>query len=318
MSADDTPVLILTGTTASGKNRMGASLARRLDGEVLSLDSMKVYRGMDIGTAKPTAAEQAQAPHRLIDLLSPREAMHLRRFVDLAHEARRDAARRKKTPVVVGGTQLYLHGFLHGVFEGPPQDQIFRERLRAEAAALGVPALHARLRACDPTAAGRIHENDYKRIERALEVHHATGRPISALQAEGTVPSTFPRRVAVLTWDRAVLAARIEARVVEMFREGFVDEVRRILAEGGFGREAGDALGYPETIALLAGKISEDEAIRLIQNGTRQFARKQLTWLRKLPADLRFECRTPEEFAAAEEAIYADFTAFRRRAVGRD
>ena len=303
----EAPVLILTGTTASGKNRLGAALAHRLGGEVLSLDSMKVYRGMDLGTAKPGAEERQGVPHHLIDLLDPSESMHLRRFVDQAHEARRDVARRGKIPVVVGGTQLYLHGFLHGVFDGPAQDPEFRARLKEEAAAEGTAFLHARLAVADPDAAARIHANDYKRIERALEVLAVAGRPISALQREGTFASTFPRRIYVLTWERRALFARIDARVVTMFREGFVDEVRRIVAGGGFSREAGDALGYREVLAHLEGRTSEAETIALIQTHTRQFARKQTTWLRKLPADLRFECRGPEDLRAAEAACLADF-----------
>lgn len=303
----EAPVLILTGTTASGKNRLGASLAKQLGGEVLSLDSMKVYRGMDLGTAKPGAEERQGVPHHLIDLLDPLESMHLRKFVDLAHAARTDVAARGRVPVVVGGTQLYLHGFLHGVFDGPAQDPAFRADLKAEAAAKGTEVLHARLKAADPVAAAKIHANDYKRIERALEVLHVVGRPISDLQREGTFASTFPRRTYVLTWERRALFARIDARVVTMFAEGFVDEVRRIVAAGGFGREAGDALGYREMLALLRGRATEAETIGLIQTHTRQFARKQTTWLRKLPADLRFECRRPEDLAAAESAILADF-----------
>lgn len=302
-------VLILTGTTASGKNRVGASLAKRLGGEAISLDSMKVYRGMDLGTAKPDLAERQGVPHRLIDILDPRDSMDLRKFVDLAHAARREIAAAGKHAVVVGGTQLYLHGFLHGVFDGPPQDPAFRAALRAEAAEVGVSALHARLAERDPVAAARIHPNDYKRVERALEVFAAAGRPISELQKEGTVAEAFPRRSYVLTWERRALDARIDARVVEMFRQGFVDEVRRVEAAGGFGREAGEALGYREVRAMIAGEATEAETVTLVQRNTRRFARKQLTWLRKLPADLRFECRSKEDLAAAEEAIYADFVA---------
>jgi tRNA dimethylallyltransferase len=310
--ADRTPTLILTGSTASGKNRIGASLAARFGGEVISLDSMKVYRGMDVGTAKPTESERRGVPHHLIDVLDPREGMNLRRFVDAAHAARRDVARRGATPTVVGGTQLYLHGFLNGVFAGPDQDPVFRAALRAEAAERGTAALHERLRATDAAAADRIHANDYKRIERALEVAQVAGRPLTELQREGTVATPFARRLYVLTWERTALDRRIDARVLEMFREGFIDEVRRIVAAGGFGRESGEALGYPEAVAVLEGRLSEPAAIERIQAKTRRFARKQATWLKKMPADLRFELRDPADAAAAEETMAADFAAYQR------
>lgn len=315
---DRAPVLIVTGTTASGKNALGARLGEAFGGEAISLDSMKVYRGMDVGTAKPTAAERRGVPHHLIDVLDPREGMNLRRFVDAAHAARRDVALRGKVPVVVGGTQLYLHGFLNGVFEGPDQDPAFRAALRAEAATAGVPALHGRLAAIDPAAAARIHANDYKRIERALEVAQAVGRPLSVLQAEATRPIPFPRRTAVVTWERGELDRRIDRRVGEMFREGFVDEVRRILADGGFGRESADALGYAEARAVLEGALGEAEAIEAVRRKTRRFARKQLTWLRKLPADLRFELRAAGDFEAAFAAIRDDFAAFRAAVAAAD
>jgi tRNA dimethylallyltransferase len=304
---DATPVLILTGTTASGKNRMGARLAARFGGEVLSLDSMKVYRGMDVGTAKPDAEDLKSAPHHLVDLLDPKESMNLRRFVDLAHAARREVASRGRIPVVVGGTQLYLKGFLDGVFDGPPQDAAFRAALRSEAERDGVPKLHERLSASDPAAAARIHRNDYKRIERALEVAAATGRPLSEMQAETRRPPPFPKRLYVLTWRRDRLNARIDARVEAMFREGFVDEVRRILDAGGFGRESGEALGYAEAVAVARGESSEAAAVADVRRLTRRFARKQETWLRKAPADLRFEVSSESEWRDAEAAIAADF-----------
>jgi tRNA dimethylallyltransferase len=218
---------------------------------------------------------------------------------------------RGRVPVVVGGTMMYLHGFLNGVFEGPPQDPAFREALRAEAQAAGTPALHRRLAAVDAAAAARIHANDYKRIERALEVHALTGVPISTLQKDGTRPPAFPSQVHVLTFRREVLDARIDARVVAMFEAGFVDEVRRILDSGGFGRESGEALGYREVVEHLRGLLPLDETIALIQRRTRRFARRQMTWLRKLDAACRFELASAEELAAAENAIVDAFEALK-------
>jgi tRNA dimethylallyltransferase len=308
------PVLIVTGTTASGKGDLGVELAERLGGEVLSLDSMKVYRGMDVGTSKPTAEDQRRARHHLIDLIGPRDSMNLARFVDLAHAARRDVVARGRVPIAVGGTMMYLHGFLNGVFAGPVADHAFREALRAEARTSGVPALHARLAAADPEAAGRIHPNDYKRIERALEVHAITGEPISALQRRGTRAPGFERRIHVLTFRRDVLDARIDARVLAMFEAGFVDEVRAILDAGGFGREAAEALGYREVVEHLAGRAGLAETVALVQKHTRRFARRQLTWLRKLPGATWHELARETDLPRIPETIAAAFREERGRA----
>ncbi len=279
--SDEAPILVLTGTTASGKNSVGARLARQLDGEIVSLDSMKVYRGMDIGTAKPSSEHRRAVRHHLIDILDPHDSMNLRRFVDLARAAVDDIRSRGHQPFVVGGTALYLNGYLRGVFEGPDADPDFRRGLRAEVAVTGVAALHERLGAVDPEAAGRIHPNDYKRIERALEVWASTGRPISALQEQWKRGSTVSHRMYVLTWGRSILDARIERRVDGMMTAGFLDEVKAILEKGGFGRESSQALGYKEAVAHLRGEITELEAVDLIKRRTRRFARRQLTWFRK-------------------------------------
>jgi tRNA dimethylallyltransferase len=306
------PVLIVTGTTASGKGDLGALLAERLGGEVLSLDSMKVYVGMDVGTSKPTEAERRGVPHHLIDLVAPRESMNLARFVELAEAARRDVAARGRVPVAVGGTMMYLHGFLNGVFSGPVADPALRASLRAEAHASGTPALHARLQAVDPPAAARIHANDYKRIERALEVHALTGVPISRLQEQTARPG-FRRQIHVVTFRRDVLDARIDARVVAMFEAGFVDEVRRILDSGGFGRESGEALGYREVVAHLEGRTDLPETVALVQRHTRRFARRQLTWLRKLDAASWNELESAVDLERVEAGIAGAYETMRRR-----
>jgi tRNA dimethylallyltransferase len=307
------PVLVVTGTTASGKGDLGAMLAENLGGEVLSLDSMKVYRAMDIGTSKPTIAERRGVPHHLIDLVDPRESMNLARFVGLAEAARRDVAGRGRVPVAVGGTMMYLHGFLNGVFSGPVADPELRSRLRAEAEVRGVPALHERLRAVDPVAAQRIHPNDYKRIERALEVQTMTGRPISELQTRETRRPEFAREVSVVTFSRKALDLRIDLRVVQMFEAGFVDEVRRIQEHGGFGRESGEALGYREVVEHLQGRRGIEETMALVQRHTRQFARRQLTWLRRLEGAAWFELQSSDEFPATLAAIQSSYETKRRR-----
>ena len=281
MSDGPPPLLVLTGTTASGKNRVGARLAQHLDGEVVSLDSMKVYRGMDIGTDKPSADERRMAPHHLVDILDPHEPMNLRRFVDLARAAIADIHARGRRPLVVGGTALYLNGLVRGVFEGPEADLELRRDLKREAEAAGVAALHARLATVDPEAAARIHANDYKRIERALEVWAATGKPISALQGQWKRDPVLDHRLCVLTWDRAVLDRRIDQRVDAMMANGLVDEVRGVLNGEGFGRESSQAVGYKEVVTFLRGEATAAETAELIKARTRRFARSQLTWFRK-------------------------------------
>lgn len=279
--SDQPPILVLTGTTASGKNSVGVRVAQQLDGEIVSLDSMKVYRGMDIGTDKPSPEHRRGAPHHLVDILDPPESMNLRIFVDLAKKAVDEIRARGRQPLVVGGTALYLNGYLRGVFEGPEADPEFRRALRAEAALRGIGVLHERLREVDVQSAERIHQNDYKRIERALEVWESTGRPISDLQGQWARGPSVPHRLFVLTWERSVLDARIDLRVDAMMQGDFLDEVRGILDGGGFGRESSQALGYKEAAAHLAGEITEVEALDLIKRRTRRFARRQLTWFRK-------------------------------------
>ena len=275
------PTLFLTGTTASGKNRVGAELAARLGGEVILLDSMKVYRGMDVGTDKPTEEQRRLAPHHMVDLIAPGEDMNLKRFVGLAREAEAGIRQRGSLPILVGGTAMYLNGYLHGVWDGPPQDPAIRQALKAEAEVRGVAALHEELRSVDPRSAQRVHPNDYKRIERALEVYRLLQRPMSDFLDQWKRPIPMPHVMVILTWPRDVLDERINSRAKEMFRRGLLEEVGGILRSGGFGRGASQALGYKEALAVLEGEFTVDEACTLIQARTRRFARKQLTWFRK-------------------------------------
>jgi tRNA dimethylallyltransferase len=298
------PAVVLTGTTASRKSEVAVELALRIGAEILSLDSMLVYRGMDIGTAKPRAADRARVPHHLIDILDPLESMNLARFVSLAEEVALEIAARGRVVLAVGGTALYLKGFLHGVFPGPSADPAFRAGLREEALRLGVPALHARLAASDPAAAARLHPNDYKRIERALEVLSLSGRPISDWQQEWRAGPRRPARIFVLTRPRPLLDQAIDARVREMVEAGFVDEVRGLFAGGGLGPQAREALGYREVAGHLEGEADLESTIARIQRATRRFARKQLTWFRRLEGA---EWIDPGETPAADLArILAD------------
>ena len=273
------PLLVIIGATASGKSELALQVAARTGSELLSVDSMQVYRGMDIGTAKPAADEQRRVRHHLIDVVEPTDTFTVARFVEMADATIADAAARKVPLVATGGTPLYYKALFEGMFEGPGASREIRDRLRL----LSNDALHARLAAVDPAAASRLHRNDTKRLIRALEVHELTGQPISALQKEWGDPR--PRHPAVwvgLDWDRDALNRRINARVKAMVEAGWLDETRQLLARHGeLSRTAAEATGYAELIAHLRGTISLDDAIEQIKIATRQLARRQMKWFRR-------------------------------------
>jgi tRNA dimethylallyltransferase len=274
----------LSGPTAAGKSALAIPLARRLGAEIVSVDSMAVYRGLDIGTAKPTAAQRAAVPHHLVDLVPAAAAFSVAHWLAAASQAVADCRSRGRGILFVGGTPLYLRALRDGLAPLPPADPMLRRRLADEAAALGSTALHARLAGIDPASAARIHPHDAKRIIRALEVAETTGRPLSSAFAPAPNPR-FESRLMVVDLPRAVLAARIDRRVERMFAEGLVDETRAALAQtGGIGPTARQAAGYAEAIDLLAGRIDLPAAIRLTQQRTRQLAKRQLTWLRSFSA----------------------------------
>ena len=280
--------LILTGPTASGKSALALDLAERLNAEIISADSMTVYRGMDVGTAKPSAADRARVPHHLIDVLDPWESASVAWWLDRAAAAVADIEARKKTALVVGGTPFYLKALLCGLFASPPADHELRRRFEAEAESRGPAALHARLAAVDPASARRLHPNDVRRVVRALEVWHLTGRPLGEWQQQGWWDGATPRfrRGSCLVVDvpRPELYGRIDRRVEAMFASGWVDEVRRLRAlPQPLSREASRALGYREIGEFLDGRRSLAETIAEVQLRTRQFAKRQLTWFRALP-----------------------------------
>ena len=273
---------LLTGPTASGKSGAAMVLAERMKAEIVSLDSMQIYRGMDIGTAKPTPEERARVPHHLIDVVDPWEEYSLGRLVEDAERAVEEILGRGKIPLLVGGTALYIKGFLKGVFEGPSANWDLRRNLRARAETEGREALHNELRAVDADAAARIHPNDLRRIVRALEVYHATGTPLSRLQSQFEQErNVHPCRGVVLSRPRADLHYRINRRVERMFEEGLVEETRHLLADArGIGRSASQALGYKQVIAHLHGELDLHDTVVAVKKGTRQLARRQLTWFR--------------------------------------
>lgn len=290
-------MLAVLGPTASGKSDAAIAVARRVGGEILTVDSMQVYRRMDVGTAKPTAAERAEVRHHLIDVVEPNESFTVARFVELADAVIRDARERRVPLVVTGGTPLYYKALFDGLFDGPGANAGVRDRLRA----LAHEELHRRLTEVDPAAAARIHLNDGKRLVRALEVFELTGRPISSFQTDWAAPTRRHHATWVgLAWDKEALNRRINARVKAMLAAGWLEEVRELRACcGPLSLTAAEATGYRELIEHVEGKVSLDDAAERIKIGTRQLARRQMKWFRRfpevtwIPGDL-----PPEEVAA--------------------
>jgi tRNA dimethylallyltransferase len=275
-------VYILLGPTAAGKSAAGLEVAERIGAEIISADSMQVYRGMDIGTAKPTEADRARVPHHLLDIRDPWEPFSTAEYVALADEAIREITARGNRPLFVGGTALYVKSLLSGIFDGPSADWDFRKQVRAEAERIGVAALHRRLAEIDPEAAGRIHPNDLRRIERALEIYEKTGTEPSKLRQQWSSDNLrYEAKVAGLDLPRALLHERINRRVDAMMAAGWLEEVRRLLEDPrGLGREASQALGYKELAAVVRGEAEVAEAVEKIKARTRQFAKRQMTWFR--------------------------------------
>ena len=274
-------ILVILGPTASGKSDLAFQLARRTGAEILSVDSMQVYRGMDIGTAKASASERAEVRHHGIDLVNPNEPFTVARFVDLADEVIRDTHGRRVPLIATGGTPLYYKALFDGLFEGPSADESVRERLRA----LSNEELHRRLIEVDPVAGARIHLQDSRRLIRALEVYELTGQPITSFQTDWAAKQ--PRHPATwvgLGWDRDALNRRINARVKGMMTAGWLEETKALLEKyGSFSATAGEATGYHELAQHLAGKISLDDGVEQIKMATRQLARRQMKWFRRFP-----------------------------------
>jgi tRNA dimethylallyltransferase len=318
LPAPFTDSLILTGPTGSGKTQLGIELARRLDAEIVSMDSMALYRHLDIGTAKPTLQQRQSVRHHLIDVLDPWESASVAWWLQRAAACCRDISARGKRALFVGGTPLYVKALLFGLFDSPPASTLIRQRLLQEAAKLGAAGLHEQLARLDPRSAARLHPNDTRRIVRALEVLELTGRPISSWQQEwqadparqagpvgdrgfeiadfrfkseiGNLKSAIdevpPGRQYLLWLDlpRPVLYDRINARVRDMFAGGWVEEARYLAnLDKPLSREARQALGYKEVLAYIEGRSSLEETIVRVQTRSRNFAKRQITWFRHLP-----------------------------------
>lgn len=285
----------LMGPTASGKTGVAVELVRRFPFDIVSVDSALVYRGMDVGTAKPDAGTLAAAPHRLIDIRDPEDRYSAGDFV---RDARRDMAEifaAGRVPLLVGGTMMYFRVLTGGLAALPSADAALRAEIDADAGERGWPALHGELAAVDPQAAARIEPNDSQRIQRALEVYRLSGRPLSEWQSEenesGDEDTVNYLKLALAVEPRARLHARIEARLEQMLEDGFVDEVRRLSARPGLDREAPAmrAVGYRQFWRYVAGETSYDEARYRALVATRQLAKRQITWLRSDPDIIFFD-----------------------------
>jgi tRNA dimethylallyltransferase len=302
-------VICLMGATATGKTDLALDIARRFEVEIISVDSAQVYRGMDIGTAKPPAAVLREFPHHLVDILDPAESFSAWDFVSRCTRLIHEIARRGRIPLLAGGSMLYFHAFEAGLDRLPEADAELRGRLDREARAHGWEALHARLASVDPQSAARIKPTDTQRIQRALEVYELSGEPLSVLQQQES--RGYPGKIEKIilgVGDRSALHRRIEARFHAMLRLGLVDEVARLRGRGDLDLSLPSmrCVGYRQIWRYLDGADTHERMVDSAVAATRQLAKRQLTWLRRQPADSAFDClnyRKDDIFRLVESVI---------------
>lgn len=276
------PLLVLVGPTAVGKTALSVAVAKRIGAEIISGDSMQVYRGMDIGTAKITPAEMEGVVHHLIDIKQPDEAFSAAEFQQRVDQLVHEIVGRGRLPMLVGGTGLYVRSVIQAyTFTEHEPDPALRERLRQEEAVHGPGHLHRRLLAVDPAAAAKLHPNDTLRLVRALEVYELTGVPISETQTAAEMEPRYDDLVIGLTMERDQLYDRIDQRVEAMLAGGWLQEVQGLLQRYGPNRKPMEALGYKELVLYLRGLLTWQEAPELIKRNTRRFAKRQITWFRR-------------------------------------
>ena len=291
-------LIFLVGPTAIGKTGISFELAKLIECEIVSCDSMQVYKGMNVGTSKPAKFLLNSVPHHLIDIIRASEEFSVARFRSLAMEAIEGIISRKKIPLLVGGSGLYVKVLIDGIFEAPATDRELRNRLEQEAEEFGIELLYARLQGLDAAAAKKIHANDLRRIVRALEVYEKAKAPISELQKKTAgLADKYDVRIFGLNMDRPALYRKIDERVDLMFGEGIINEARRLMEEG-LSLTASQALGYKEAFGCLKGEYGLEEAKRLAKRNTRRFAKRQLTWFRR---DKRIEWIMLDENFDSEE-----------------
>jgi tRNA dimethylallyltransferase len=277
-------VLLVAGPTASGKSALAVELALRLDGEIVNADSQQVYRGLDVGTAKPAEPDRRRVPHHLFDIAEPWEQVDAAQFVARADAVIAQIRARGRWPIVVGGTGLWLRALRRGLVDAPTRAPSLRARLEAEREKQGLAALHRRLAAVDPESAARIHPTDPVRIIRALEVFELTGVPLSEMhRRHQAAPPRLEADLLALDLPMSVLERRIEGRVAEMWDEGLLEETARLAADPRTRLRLERTMGYREALELLASRLTRDEASRLIVRAQRQYAKRQRTWFRAEP-----------------------------------
>ena len=277
-------LICICGPTASGKTALSVALAKQLHTEIISADSMQIYRGMDIGTAKPTEAERAGVPHHLLDVCAPGETFSVARYVELADAAAQDILSRGMVPVVAGGTGLYMDALIEcSTFSGDETDLSVREKYQRMAAEKGNEAVHAYLAAVDPAGAKRLHPNNLKRVIRALEVYEQTGMTIDEFNRlhRRPAPKYQALKIGVCPSERQTLYDRIDCRVDQMLEDGLLDETRRLLDSGVLVGTAAQAIGYKELLGYLRGEQSLETCVALLKQRSRNYAKRQMTWLKR-------------------------------------
>jgi tRNA dimethylallyltransferase len=296
-------LVVLLGPTASGKTSLSLKLAERFGGEIVSCDSLALYREFDVGTAKPTAAERARAPHHMIDIADPAEAVTAGDYARRARQILPEIRERRKLPVVVGGTGLYLRALLDGLFAGPRRSEELRTRLRERVNARGAGYLHEILRHLDSASAEKIHANDTPKIIRAIEVCLATRTPITQLWSESRSPLAGFRILRLgLNPERSVLYQRINQRCQQMFDEGLVEETKALLGKYGDSAWPLSSLGYKQAAQFLRGELTRPQALEAAQQAHRNYAKRQMTWFRREP-DVQWLPGFGDDPATAGEAI---------------
>ena len=307
-------LLAIVGPTASGKTALSILLAEKLGGEIISADSRQIYRYLDIGTAKPSPEELAHVAHQFINILNPDQYYNAGEYGTQARTKIEELLNQNKQPILVGGSGLYVRAVIDGFFEGPGKNTEIREQLEDEAHTLGSGVLYERLKKIDPSSAAKMDASKVRRVIRALEVYHATGKPISDLHLIQETKNPFEAVQFGLEWERKVLYHRIERRVDEMIENGLMEEVRGLLAKG-YSRDANalNTVGYKESVDFIEGKISREEMIRLIKQNTRHFAKRQWTWFR---ADKRIkwiQVNDETNWSAIAEQIQKDFRSIQKK-----
>ena len=298
----DPLLVVILGPTASGKTALSLALAERFGGEIVNCDSVAMYREFDIGTAKPTAEEQARVPHHLFDCAEPTASMTAGEYARLGRETLSDIRSRGRLPIVVGGTGLYLRALLEGLFPGPQRSEELRERLRERASLRGADYLHRILRRLDQAAAERIHPNDAPKLIRAIEVCLASRQKMTDLWQEGREPLRGFRILRVgLDPERGALYARINARAARMFERGLIEETRGLIEKYGIGARPLESLGYKQAGQLLRGEVTREQAVQVAQQAHRHYAKRQMTWFRREP-EVRWLKGFGDEAAEQREA----------------